>query len=288
MDLRQQSVFHFHLTATKTGLYFHQKLSSWDSPAACGGAGPGEESQDRLRHFRRLSPNSFGVCHMPGRSKKNQCLRAQSRCSGLRAERSLTYWWLVVGRQVRNSCGSPHARRQAAKTGAGVALEAQLRGLKVACVEQDRNQIREYVLPCCGGVGQHMVQQELARKILLQGLRPNLQSSFGPVPRTQHYVDSRKPVALGMQRKLSSAMSWNSCGLHCVMAERCLPIMLTYLLGACLVPKQPRNGTTVTDGIHCARASNMSSRGSRYLVKGLVKLFSPSSLLSPLAAWNDP
>ena len=162
MDLRQQSVFHFHLTATKTGLYFHQKLSSWDSPAACGGAGPGEESQDRLRHFRRLSPNSFGVCHMPGRSKKNQCLRAQSRCSGLRAERSLTYWWLVVGRQVRNSCGCPHARRHAAKTGAGVALEAQLRGLKVACVEQDRNQIREYVLPCCAHGAARACQEDFA------------------------------------------------------------------------------------------------------------------------------
>ena len=28
--------------------------------------------------------------------------------------------------------------------------------------------------------------------------------------------------------------------------------------------------------------------GSRYLVKGLVKLFSPSSITSPATAWNDP
>lgn len=36
------------------------------------------------------------------------------------------------------------------------------------------------------------------------------------------------------------------------------------------------------------RSTKLLWAGSRYLVKGLVKLFSPSSVLSPMSAWEEP
>jgi glycerol-3-phosphate dehydrogenase len=69
-------------------------------------------------------------------------------------------------------------------------------------------------------------------------------------------------------------------GGGCTGAGVALEAQLRGLKVACVEQEDFASGTS-------SKSTKLLWAGSRYLVKGLVKLFSPSSLMSPVASWND-
>lgn len=136
-----------------------------------------------------------------------------------------------------------------------MALEAQLRGLKVACVEQDS------FVSLCAFLGRFAFEPTVSvRKTLLQEHHLNPPSFYG-------LVSWLKKEATYLPERIDQGGLLDILQPHRVW----------------LFPFSIRFKGQNSSGLQLVADAS----GSRYLVKGLVKLFSPASISSPAAAWND-